>query len=61
MIREYKVFKDSVGKIFIVWSDMIRNCLFAGSIGELTEIETGFFERDENQLKNIMLVVKRYK
>lgn len=61
MKREYKVFKDAVGKIFVVWSDMVRNCLFAGSIGELREVETGFFERDNNQLKNIMSVLKRYK
>jgi hypothetical protein len=61
MKREYKVFKDAVGKTFVIWSDMIRRCLFAGSVGELREVEVGFFERDKNQLANIMSVAKRYK
>jgi hypothetical protein len=60
MKREYKVFKDEEGKKIVIWSDMIDKCLFAGSIGKLEEIESGCFERDENQLENIMSVARRY-
>lgn len=58
--REYKVFQDSTGQFFVIWDDMVKQCLFAGSIGVLKEVENGSFDRNKNQLKNLLETQKTY-
>lgn len=50
--QTYVVFRDEVGKHFVIWDDMIKKCLFAGSIGKLTEVERKTITRPEVERNN---------
>jgi hypothetical protein len=44
----YIIFEDELGKVFVIRDCQLKDCLFAGSVGELREVERGIIERPEN-------------
>lgn len=48
----YVVFRDEAGKHFVIWDDMIKKCLFAGSVGKLIEVERKTVTRPKEEENN---------
>ena len=48
----YIVFRDEVGKHFVLWDDMVKKSLFAGSKGKLKEVERKTITRPKEEENN---------
>lgn len=48
MKYKYVIFEDVVGKVFVIRDTLVKTCVFAGSIGELKEVERGTLIKPES-------------
>lgn len=48
----YIVFEDEAGKIFVIRDIQLKDCLFAGSVGNIKELERGTWIRPESDKDN---------
>lgn len=45
---KYLVFEDEAKHVYVIRDIQLKDCVFAGSIGKIKEIERGVFEKPEN-------------
>lgn len=54
---KYLVFEDEAKHIYAIRDLMLKNCVFAGSVGKLKEVERGIFNPDNKENFNYLGVL----